>query len=81
MPYLVGILLAWVVQLGVGLGVGLLSYTVALPSLMNFLSVRMNLIPDATVATLGYFNVDIFISLVLSGAAAGLSSRISFVKK
>ena len=81
MPYLVAILLSFLVQALVGLGIGFASYTVLLPNLMNLVQSNISGMPALVVSSIGYFKLDIFISLVLSGASAGLASRFSFVKR
>jgi len=81
MPYLVAVLLSFLVQALVGLGVGFTSYTIVLPQLMSLISSKLSGMPVDVVHAIGYFRLDVFISLVLSGASAGLASRVSFVKR
>lgn len=81
MPYLVGILLSFLVTVLTSLAVGIVSYTVVLPNLMTLVQSYFTTLPPQILQTLGYFKLDVFISLVLSGASAGLTGKMSFTKK
>lgn len=67
-------------SLFVALGVGLVTYNFVLPSFFSLIQGYFSSLPGLILQTVGYFKLDIFITLVLSGASAGLTSKVSFKK-
>lgn len=76
MPALVAVLLTFALQLLVGLGIGFLSYTVAMPALSGFIQDYFTALPPEILQILGLLKVDIAMSMMLSALAANASTKL-----
>lgn len=81
MPYLVALLvtagleLVW--KLLLSLGIGVTTYTVALPALKAFINSYFTGLPSNVLQMLGILRIDIAITIIISAAAANLTYRVA----
>ena len=81
MPVLVGVLLAFVAQLLLSLGIGFATYAFVLPSFENFIQSYFSSLPSEVIGTLGILRLDIFMTLIISAASFSVAGKLNFVKK
>lgn len=76
-PILLAVIIAAVFRLLVALGIGFLTFTVALPSFYSWIQGFFSGLPIEILQVVGLLRVDIAITMLLSAAAARVIYKIS----
>lgn len=76
-PILLAVIIAAVFRILVALGIGFVSFTVALPAFYSFIQSYFTSLPPDILALVGILRVDQAITLIFSAAAARLAYKIS----
>ena len=74
---LLGAAVASVFRVLIGLGLGFLSFTVALPTFYSYLNSFFQTLPPEILQVIGLLRIDIAITLILSALAARLVYKIA----
>lgn len=76
-PILIAVLLSVAFRFLVAIGLGFLTFSVALPQIYSFITSYFNQLPPSVLAMVGVLRLDIAITVILSAAAAKLIYKIS----
>ena len=77
LPILLGVLIAAAFRILLAIGLGFLTFTVALPSLYSFIQSYFGQLPPNILGMVGVLRLDIVITIILSAAAAKVIYKIS----
>lgn len=75
MPALITLFGYFFVRLLIALGIGVTTYTVALPSLKSFIQSHFNSLPPSVLQMVGVLRLDIAIVMILSAAVVNIGYK------
>lgn len=76
-PIIIGVLLSVAFRFLVAIGLGFLTFTVALPEFHQFIQQYFTQLPQDVINIIGVLRIDIAMTIILSAAAAKLIYKIS----
>lgn len=76
-PILLGVIVAAAFRILLALGIGFVSYTVALPAFYSFIAQYLAELPVDILNMIGILRLDIAMTMILSAAAARMAYKIS----
>lgn len=76
-PILLGVIIAAVFRILLAIGMGFLTFTVAVPEVYNFIRQYFTMLPPEVLGIVGILRVDIAITILISAAAAKVIYKIS----
>lgn len=76
-PILIGVVIAAVFRILLAVGLGFLTFTVALPQIYDFIRSYFTMLPPEVLGIVGILRMDIAITILISAAASKVIYKIS----